>query len=60
MYFFSDINNGVPSETCKQKFEDFVSTYGKIIYLVGLFVAAYLLFNSLISFFLCCKNKNAG
>lgn len=57
MYFFSDINNGVPSETYKQKFEDFVSTYGKIIYLVGLSIAAYLLFNSLISLIICfCRD----
>lgn len=61
IYFFSSINNGVPdSDTCKQKFEDFVSTYGKVIYIVGLIVGAYLLINAILSCCLCCRKKSSG
>ncbi|EAS05417.1 tetraspanin family protein (macronuclear) [Tetrahymena thermophila SB210] len=61
IYFFSDINNGIPdNDTCKEKFQDFVQSYGRVAYIVGLIVGAYLLINAILAFCLCCRKKNSG
>ncbi|KAL4481430.1 hypothetical protein ABPG72_010583 [Tetrahymena utriculariae] len=61
IYYFSDINNGIPdSETCKEKFQDFIKSYGRIAYIVGLIVGSYLLINAILAFCLCCRKKNSG
>ncbi|KAL4433120.1 hypothetical protein ABPG74_010815 [Tetrahymena malaccensis] len=61
LYFFSNINNGIPdTETCKEKFQDFIKSYGRIAYIVGFIVGSYLLFNAILAFCLCCRKKNSG
>ncbi|KAL4433118.1 hypothetical protein ABPG74_010813 [Tetrahymena malaccensis] len=61
IYFFSNINHGIPdTATCKVKFQEFVQSYGRVAYIVGFVVGSYLLFNAILAFCLCCKNKRQG
>ncbi len=62
-YRFSDINNGIPTDYCYTKLNNYIADYGKIILYSCLGVTAFLAIVLLFNLCICChpnQKKKGG